>query len=365
MRRAIDNVVEPVLELHPEMALAIGVLADGEPAVYGYGQLPRASLAGRAPADGRTLFEIGSITKVFTTALLADLVAAGRVRLEHPVGELLGLPAFPPEVTLLRLATHTAGLPRLPGNLHDGGADFENPYARYTAEHLMEYLRTLRAPPLPVGRLEYSNLGVGLLGHVLAEHLGMSYEQAVVERICQPLGMEDTRITLLGGQRARLAPPRSSSGKPVPAWDATVLAGAGALRSTVNDLLLFVGVHLGLRASPKTAVLRACQTIYVDDPVLAQPLQQPDLLRGMALGWGVAELEGLFGIPYKVYWHTGATGGYQSFIGFVRESRAGVVVLSNHGYGPSTRWLDELGFGLVRLAHQRVGVGGMAVKRPN
>lgn len=366
MRRAIDHVVAPVLELHPQIALAIGVITDGEPVLYGYGELPGSAFARPSVTDERTLFEIGSITKVFTVALLADLVAARRVRLEDPVGELLGLPGFPPEVTLLRLATHTAGLPRLPRNLLQGGrVDLENPYAHYTAEHLVEYLGTLRTPPLVLGQLEYSNLGMGLLGQALAQCLGISYEEAVVEHICRPLGMADTRMTLTVEQRSRLAPPRSSSGKPVSAWDATALAGAGALRSTVHDLLLFLATHLGLRESPKAAVLRACQTIYVDDPVVAQPLVRPERLRAMALGWGVAEFDGSPGLPHKAYWHTGGTGGYQSFIGFIRESSAGVVVLSNCGPGLSTQWLDELGFGLLRLAHHRAGMEGAAVKRPN
>ena len=114
MRRAIDPVVAPVLELHPHIALAIGVITDGEPVLYSHGELPGSATDPPSRVDERTLFEIGSITKVFTAALLADLVAAGRVRLEDPVGELLGLPGLPPDVTLLRLATHTAGLPRLP-----------------------------------------------------------------------------------------------------------------------------------------------------------------------------------------------------------------------------------------------------------
>jgi D-alanyl-D-alanine-carboxypeptidase/D-alanyl-D-alanine-endopeptidase len=366
MRRAIDHVVAPVLELHPHIALAIGVITDGEPVLYGHGELSGSATARPSVTDERTLFEIGSITKVFTAALLADLVAAGRVRLEDPVGELLGLPGFPPDVTLLRLATHTAGLPRLPRNLFQGGkVELENPYAHYTTEHLMEYLGSLRTAPLVVGPLEYSSLGMGLLGHALAQCLGMSYEQAVVEHICRPLRMEDTCITLTAEQRSRLAPPRSSSGKLVSAWDATALAGAGALRSTVHDLLLFLATHLGLRESPNAAVLRACQRIYVHDPVVAQPLARPERLCAMALGWGVADIDGSLGLSHKAYWHTGGTGGYQSFIGFVRESCAGVVVLSNCGPGPSTQWLDELGFGLLRLAHHQAGMEGASVKRLN
>ncbi|HEX2571213.1 MAG TPA: serine hydrolase domain-containing protein, partial [Polyangia bacterium] len=334
MRRAIDHVVAPVLELHPDMALSIGVIADGEPVLYGHGEFRASPSTPPAEADERTLFEIGSITKVFTAALLADLVAAGRVRLEEPVGELLGLPSFPPDATLLRLATHTAGLPRLPRNLFQGGrADLGNPYAHYTTEHLMEYLRSVPPRPLRVGALEYSDLGMGLLGQALAQRIGMSFEQAMVEHLCRPLGLHDTRITLTPEQRSRLAPPRSSSGQPVSAWEATALAGAGALRSTVHDLLLFLATHLGLRPSPKAAVLRACQTIYVNDPVLSRPLARPERLCAMALGWAVAEFDGSLGVPHKVYWHTGGTGGYQSFIGFVRESSTGVVVLSNCGPG--------------------------------
>ena len=175
-----------------------------------------------SPPDGNTLFEIGSITKVFTSLLLAALSLRGQIDPDAPVAtivpELAGAPDW---ITPRALATHAAGLPSAPWavvreRLLNG---LRNPYIIFSEQVLIEWVgrHRPRRPPRPA-RFRYSNLGVGLLGFVLGRVHGGGYEAALIEEVLQPLGLHDTRIQLSGGQLARLATPHYGSGKPTPPW---------------------------------------------------------------------------------------------------------------------------------------------------
>jgi CubicO group peptidase (beta-lactamase class C family) len=322
------------------------------------------------PVTGTTLFEIGSVTKMFTSALLASAVEQGLVQLNDRLCDLLPeFPHLPPAMTLLRLATHTSGLPRLPGNFWPFILrQPRNPYKAYTPAHLLAYLARYeskrRQRPAWRAGFCYSNLGYGLLGYILAQRLGLSYEDAVVSRLCAPLGMPDTRITLSPAQRERLATPHSPGGKPTLNWDIPALAGAGALRSTAGDLLKFVAANLGQAPTGLAKVLSACHTVYVKLPPPPRGIRSLmrgwyrrrligniELPFGVALGWHLSRLGTS---PYRVYWHNGGTGGYHTFTGFVKDSGTGVVVLANRGRGMydvlfRAPAVEEIGFSLLKL----------------
>ena len=170
--------------------------------------------------DADTIFEIGSITKVFTTTLLEDMVERGEVKLDGPISKYLPASVKAPsrngrEIALLDLATHTSGLPRLPGNLSVWhiATHAENPYADYTLKMLYDFLSGYKLKRDIGSKYEYSNLGVGLLGQLLAFKAGTNYESLVVERVCKPLKMEDTCITLSPELQSRLASGHDESGK--------------------------------------------------------------------------------------------------------------------------------------------------------
>src|SRR5262249_48036639 len=151
------------------------------------------------------------------TTLLADMVRHGEVRYEQPVADLLPKTVHVPEkagrkITLLDLATQRSGLPRLPGNLNATG---DNPYGAYSVDSLYAFLSRYELPRAPGERYEYSNLGMGLLGHALSLRSGKSYETLVVERVARPLAMRDTRVTLDAELRSRLAAGHDLAGKPV------------------------------------------------------------------------------------------------------------------------------------------------------
>jgi serine-type D-Ala-D-Ala carboxypeptidase/endopeptidase len=212
------------------------------------------------PLDADTVFEIGSITKVFTALLLADTVARGEVKLTDPVEKYLPAEGRPKSfdnkpISLLDLVTYTSGLPRLPTNLRP--RDKDNPYADYSVEQLYKFLSEYTPRYYPGSHYEYANLGFGLLGHVLALQAGRGYEELVVSRICEPLGLSDTRITLTPAMRERLAQGHDKSLHPVPGWDLPTLAGAGALRSTANDMMPFLNACQGTRKTDLTPAFQS------------------------------------------------------------------------------------------------------------
>ncbi|NER79097.1 MAG: beta-lactamase family protein [Leptolyngbya sp. SIO1D8] len=346
----IEALVNAWIAHKEHMNVVVGVIQGGDRWVKGWNAATSSSATDLETdlPDGNTLFEIGSITKVFTATLLSLLVENQRLSLETPVNRLGSIyQQLPDTVTLESLATHTSGLPRLPDNLQKSFTeDRQNPYAAYSFEDLHEYLQNQdRQPGETTGTISYSNLAAGVLGNILADHCGQSYEEAIVQRICQPLGLQDTRITLSDKQQVRFVMGYSEDGKPAKPWDLPALAGAGALRSTANDLLTFLAAHL----QPEQTSI--AQVLLNTHPLRHQTFAQTkgfqwalekgakwirtlrgDLLAhqetGVALGWF---METLPNINRCVYTHAGGTGGYRSFCGFIKETQTGVVVLSNYG----------------------------------
>ena len=310
------------------MGLVVAVLEKGkEPRIHTAGVSGIAGL----PLDGNTVFEIGSVTKVFTGALLADMAARGEVRLDDPVSKYLPKTVRVPsrngrQITLLDLATQTSGLPRLPGNLRP--ADAANPYADYGAELLYQFLSSYTLPRNVGEKYEYSNLGVGLLGHVLSLRGGKSYGQLVKERILDPLGMHDTSVELWPSMKPRMAQGFNAYGTPVRTWDFSVLAGAGALRSTANDMLRFLAANLD-SGSNLTAMALA------EARLSRRAADRPG--NRIGLGWHIVDVFGT-----TLTWHNGGTGGFRTFIGMDEAKRRGVIVLSNSTISP-----DDIAFHLL------------------
>jgi len=271
------------------------------------------------PLDGDTVFEIGSITKVFTALLLAEMVTRGEVALDDPVAKYLPADAKMPgrdgkQITLLDLATYSSGLPRDPEGLSNIS---DNPFAAYTAEQLYSFLsrHTLRFDPGT--HYEYSNLGFGLLGYALALRANASYEDLVVSRLCRPLGLDDTRIALGPSMRERLAQGHFANLKAARNWDFSApLAASGALRSTANDLVKFMrATCLGEPGAPLRPAI---------DLLLATRRAAYAANAKVGLGWFV-----LSGNDDEIVWKDGQTGGYASFVGVSTRLRSGAIVLSN------------------------------------
>ena len=301
-------------------AAVFGAYDQGDVAIYGYGRVgpdqPR-------EPDGDTLFEIGSITKVFTAILVQRLVDQDRVAWDHPISRYLGDVSFENEsvgaITLRSLATHSSGLPRLPDNL--APEDGLDPYADYEQSELNSFLGSFD-PEYPSTEYAYSNLGLGLLGSIAAEAAELGYPAAIARYVLEPLGMDRSFASYPEEPDANMAS-GYSSGAVVPAWTFDALAGAGAIVSSANDLMNLI------RASCKGDVTDMHKAI-----VATQQLQDGDR---MALGWHTrSDRDG-----NTVYWHNGGTGGFASFLAVNPATSQGWLILAaSTEYG----WLTELGF---------------------
>jgi CubicO group peptidase (beta-lactamase class C family) len=329
----VEELAGRAMRSRRRFGLVIGCLAEGEQRVVGYG---RVRTGARESPDGGTIFEIGSVTKVFTGLLLADLAEHDLVGLEDPLGSYLPAWVQVPtvgghQITLGDLASHTSGLGRNPrGMLRRWLGDRHNPHAGLSVEELYAGLARTRLRRRPGERAKYSNLGAGLLGEALAGAAGQPYENLVRERICRPLGMPDTIITPSDQQRTRLATGHTRRGRPVAPFQLPALAGAGALRSTAADLLCLLRATLDPAPTPLAAQLERTQLPRLG---MAKHLE-------VGLGWLIAHPPGSGG---PVLWHNGGTSGFRSFVGAAWKTGTAVVVLSN-----SARSVDRLGLRLLK-----------------
>jgi CubicO group peptidase (beta-lactamase class C family) len=317
---------------HPGLVLGAVNRRTGQRTAVGAGhtRLPD----GPAPTAD-TLFEIGSITKVFTGLLLAIAVLRGELSLDAPVRELLPTDATVPDrdgvpISVLHLITHRSGLPRSPlGRVAEARAvliDRANPYRDLTSDRVLDVVAHTQLRRTPgTGRIAYSNLGVGLLGLALVNAAGAdSYAELVRSRICIPLGMTDTDV-LEDIDPGRLAV-GYQRGRPIDHWSLTGLAGAGALLSSGNDMLKFLAAQL----QPDSTPLAEAVTLSHQERHHTRGF-------GIGLGWIVT------GSTHNpILWHNGGTGGFAAFAGFDPRRGTGTVVLANSRRGPEPAGLRLL-----------------------
>ena len=292
------------------VGLVVGIVDEHGTQVISHGKLDNGT---SAEVDGDTIFEIGSITKVFTALLLQDMVERGEMKLDDPVQKYLPdsvkMPSFQDkQITLLHLATHTSGLPGGAGNL--APKSWKDPdQADYSVEQSYAFLSQYKPRRAPGIKEEYSNLGMELLGHVIALKAGQDYETLLLERICRPLGMESTRIALTPAMKSRLAIGHAVPGRPVHGMDFPFLPGAGGVHSTANDMLKFISAYLGLTASPTSSLMQKAKAFH-----------SMESGGKLMLAWGGDN---------SLFAHNGGTYGYTAIHGFQDRNRRGVIVLSN------------------------------------
>ena len=313
--------------------IVVGIIDSKGSHVVSYGTM---GLGDKRPVNGNTVFDIGSITKVFTALLLTDMAQRGEVKIDDPAAKYLDKKKVKlPErggkqITLSDLATHTSGLPLRPTNLVS--KDPDDKYRGYTVELMYECLSSFILPRDIGTKYEYSNLGYGLLGHVLEQRLGRTYGDLVESRITQPLEMKDTRIDLTPAMKNRLARGYNNELTPIPTeWHFGALQSAGAFSSTANDLLKFLGAVLGFKQSPLLPAMKSM--LDIRRPGGMQPSTQ------IALAWNVY-VDG----EQEVVWKNGSVGGYRSFIGFDPRARVGVVALAN---AQTALGADDIGLHLL------------------
>lgn len=297
------------------VGIAVAVIENGETRFVSHGTL---TLDGAEPITEHTIFEAGSITKVFTNLALAQLVNNGKIDLDAPIIDYLPegfvLPDAPGRaITAFDLATHSASLSGLPPDLLAGGTD--NPYSGYGVEGLQAWLADYTLPR-PIGEsFEYNNAGTTLLGLAMAHVSGTDFSNVISENILAPLGMTETSLELTGTALPEaMASGHNGAREPTSNWDFDAFAPAGALLTSSSDLIKFIGAASGQTPSDLEPAINTMLA-------RTRPVEEGT---SIGLGWFITTTG-----QGEIVWHNGMTGGYSSFAGFNRTSGNGVVVLTN------------------------------------
>jgi serine-type D-Ala-D-Ala carboxypeptidase/endopeptidase len=342
--------------------IVIGLVDERGSRIFSAGQLDNGT---DREVNGDTVFFIGSVSKTFTALALEDMVERGQIKLDDPVAkylpQLVKVPTYHgKEITLLDLATHTSGLPWDPDNMT--GAEVKEQYETYTVEKMYAFLSGYTLMRKPGTEFGYSNVGMALLGHVLALKAGTNFESLVVDRICRPLHMDSTRITLTPEMKARLAMGHDDSDKPSPPWNLQVYSPAGNIHSTAKDLLKYASAQAGLAPSRLASLMEKTHAIRFTDSHGWPEIPGFGVFGRTAMDWvdrAAYQPPGM-----DLLGHAGGAGSYHAFVGFDHKQRRGVVVLST----ANNLSVEAIGWTLLQrlpltrqsasqFAHEIVGLG--------
>lgn len=304
--------------------LSLAIIKDGTTKFYGV-KRENDTIFTINNHDG--VFEIGSISKVFTATLLADMVVNNQLGLDDNINDYLEWPLKDGvEITFKQLSNHTSGLPRLPSNLLPDSVDLQNPYKDYDENKLKQYLtKHLVLNQNPGEKSEYSNLGVGLLGFILSEIDSTSYEILLQTKICTKYDMAST-TTDRNSIKNKLVRGLDTDGNETPNWDLNVLMGAGGIVSSVTDLSKFAQAQFN-DSNQAMALTRK--------PTFSLETNKSE----MGLGWAI--IRNQHGISFM---HSGGTGGYRSNIVLDVANKNGIIILSNlSAFHKQNMNIDNLG----------------------
>jgi serine-type D-Ala-D-Ala carboxypeptidase/endopeptidase len=312
----------------PDASIVIGIITPNGTQAYGYGNI---SEVNSTKVNGDTIFDTASITKTFTTTLLAYMVKQGLVNLDDPIERYLPATLNVPtynghKITLESLATHTSGLP-----------DFPAAWIRnhtYTTQQLYNFLSNTPLQSEPGTKTNYSDFGMSLLGHILSIRADVPYTQLIQDRILNVLGMDSTgiamnstAITLSDVLKSRLAKGHIGGKEVNLEFVPEAIQGAGALHSTANDLLKYLAANMNLIHTSINDIIQETHLIrheYPQAPSLHFDSANNKSLSAsyVGLGWFIDTNLGT-----EVIQHSGGIDGYSSFIGFNPTKQEGVVLL--------------------------------------
>jgi serine-type D-Ala-D-Ala carboxypeptidase/endopeptidase len=325
-------------------AIVVGFVDPNGTQTFSFGNMSKAH---NIPVNENTLFDIGSITKTFTTLLLADMVKQGMVSLTDPIEKYLPssvkVPQFNEQkITLEDLATHTSGLPFLPSNIwlnNKVGGVFNS---NYTVNQMYRALSNFTLTSAPGSKFQYSDFGLGLLGYILSLKAGVPYEQLVKDRILNVLGMNDTKITLSQDDIKNRFPVGHRDGKEIntPIIPAEI-EGTGGLRSSASDLLKYVSANLGFLHTKLDASIQL-QHLIRHPGIIPREDNPMNYSAYTALGWLV-----LTNFGTEIITHTGAINGWNANVGLIPTKQIGVVALCSCDSKDANT--GNLGFVLLHL----------------
>ncbi len=322
--QSVEEKIKQRIDYQETPGIVVGIYENGKITYYAYGV---ADIQKNELVSSKTLFEIGSITKVFTTSIAAMLSLEQKISFADKAQKYLPSKMVLPEkngkvITLEYLATAHSGLPRMPKNFTP--ADIANPYIDYREDGLTLFLNNVELTRDPGSDYEYSNLGMGLLGYILTQVEQKPYPKLVTEKITKPLDMNHTFVSGMKNEKPLAI--GYTDKIPVKAWtwdNESVLTGAGGLVSNAEDMMKFLLAQLNINKTPLSKAFDITHTARADAGKMK-----------IGYGWHIRD--------ENLVWHNGGTGGFRSFAGFDKAKNKAVVVLTN-----STTGADDLGFHLL------------------
>jgi len=288
----------------------IGIIKNGQVSIYSYGETVKGN---NTLPNENTVYEIGSVSKTFTGTLLALQVLRGKVKLDDPIGKYL--PDSVPQpvfdgvpVTMVSLSNHSSGFPRLATRMFKDAIDKRNPYAQFSNDNLFHFVKHLKLERKVGDKYEYSNVGAGLLGVLLARNAKTTYAILLEREITLPLQMKDTKIQLTESMKSRFIQGYTKDLEAQGPWDFQDIAGMGGIRSTMHDMLIYARANLSKQPTmlEKAMALTHQQTFSGE--------------RSVGLGWHLNKNWVL---------HDGQTGGYHTLVALDPTAGIAIIVLSN------------------------------------
>lgn len=303
LKKDIFKIAYPYIKTRPNVALSIGIITQGQEATFTFGG------SNFMLEEKPYIYEVGSISKVFTTSILGEMIQEGKVHVEDSIGKYFSTIPDTHPITLKRLANHTSGLPGI-GVLKNIYNVFDaqtprDPFCQYSLDETIHYFKTHTDEPKV--KIRYSNVGMGLLGYILANTLHTDFETAIKQRLTDPLNMPNTFISIPIDQAEAVLQGYTILGHKKPPLQMNEFMAAGAVRSTVNDLLKFTKVHLNDENIGYTLTHQATENFSENIAI--------------GLGWQ---------LDHSIIWHNGSTKAFSSYLGFDKTQQTGVVVLSNY-----------------------------------
>jgi len=334
---SLEEEIDYIAEKYVKMGAAIGIIDKNqdEMELY-YGTI---SNSNSDPPDQHSIFEVGSVTKTFTTTLLAQMILDGKINLDDPVQSLLPegevtVPTGTDSVLTIRhLATHTSGLHKATRDSDQPlppGFDGYDPYAAYTTEYVYDYLTNWCDLLFEPGtEYFYSNTAIGLIGHILGLVDSSSFEDVLTREVLIPLGMEETSLFLTPDQVSNLAPGHDDdidSAKNYNAGD--IFQGAGFIKSSLHDMMIYLKAHMGLVQTPLSDAMELAHIPHFEVGGVTYNELEGYFNLSIGFSWHIHEIPG----SYTYIWHGGRTNGYMAYIAFNLEESTGLVMLCNQSY---------------------------------
>lgn len=322
--------INEVLRNYPiNTQLSIAFIENGQTYSYGFTHLEN----GLVEVDNKQkIFEIGSISKVFTATLLANAVLENLVSLNSQINDHLDFSINNEyKFTFKQLANHTSGLPRMPGNFIFYSHDSQNPYKDYDEDALKEFLEEyITLLNYDKKEYEYSNLGVGLLGYVLTRIYSLSYHELLNSKVFKKIGMNNS-FGYIPKEHDNLIEGRNEIGEITPNWDLNILEGAGGILSNAVDMGKFIKAQF--EPLNKALELSRQETHIIDQN------------SAIALGWHIKHKIA----EEPIFWHNGGTGGFRSCMAINPDKKHGVIVLSNvSAFHKESSKIDDLAFEILK-----------------